>query len=291
MIKDDNYKLIESKFRKIQKNIFNKFINIDKKSKNKKINWKHKSGGGGTSVEIYGGKIIEKAAVNFSSIHGEIIPNSALAKKIGKHKRFHATGVSVVVHSQNPFIPCSHLNIRYFDLSKNKWWFGGGYDLTPYFPYSDDVKLWHNNIKKMCDRHDKKYYKNFKNQCDEYFYIKHRKEKRGVGGIFFDNLNTKSKNHYILFLEDAVNTFLESYTKIINKRSNKKYNKTHKEFQLYRRGRYVEFNLIYDRGTLFGLQSNGRAESILMSMPPNVKWSTTKSKSLINYEKKLLRFL
>ena len=143
----------------------------------------------------------------------------------------------------------------------------------------------------MCDRHDKKYYKNFKKQCDEYFYIKHRKEKRGVGGIFFDNLNTKNKSHYMFFLEDAVNTFLETYVKIINKRSAKKYNTNHKDFQLYRRGRYVEFNLIYDRGTLFGLQSNGRAESILMSMPPCVKWSTIKSKILIDYEKKLLKFL
>jgi len=291
MIKDNDYKLIESKFKKIQKNIFNKFINIDKKSKNKKINWKHKTGGGGTSIEIYDGKIIEKAAINFSSIGGKFIPNSALSKKIGKYKQFHATGVSVVIHSQNPFIPCTHLNIRHFELSKNKWWFGGGYDLTPYFPYADDVKLWHNNTKKMCDRHDKKYYKDFKKQCDEYFYIKHRKEKRGVGGIFFDNLNTKNKSHYIFFLEDAVNTFLETYVKIINKRSAKKYNTNHKDFQLYRRGRYVEFNLIYDRGTLFGLQSNGRAESILMSMPPCVKWSTIKSKILIDYEKKLLKFL
>ncbi len=180
-------------------------------------------------------------------------------KKLGKHKQFRATGVSVVVHSKNPFVPCSHLNVRHFEISKNKWWFGGGYDLTPYFPYADDIKLWHNNTKKMCDKHNKKYYKNFKNQCDEYFYLKHRKEKRGVGGIFFDNLNTKSKNHYMLFLEDVVSSFLESYIKIINKRSSNKYNKNHKEFQLYRRGRYVEFNLIYDRGTLFGLQSDGRA--------------------------------
>ena len=291
MIKDNNYKLIESKFKNIQNNIFNKFINIDKKSKNKKINWRHKTGGGGTSIEIYDGKIVEKAAINFSSIGGKFIPNSALSKKIGKYKQFHATGVSVVIHSQNPFVPCSHLNIRHFELSKNKWWFGGGYDLTPYFPYADDIKLWHNNTKKMCDRHDKKYYKNFKKQCDEYFYIKHRKEKRGIGGIFFDNLNTKNKSHYMFFLEDAVNTFLETYVKIINKRSAKKYNANHKDFQLYRRGRYVEFNLIYDRGTLFGLQSNGRAESILMSMPPCVKWSTIKSKILIGYEKKLLKFL
>jgi len=151
--------------------------------------------------------------------------------------------------------------------------------------------LWHNNTKKMCDKHNKKYYKNFKNQCDEYFYLKHRKEKRGVGGIFFDNLNTKSKNHYMLFLEDVVSSFLESYIKIINKRSSNKYNKNHKEFQLYRRGRYVEFNLIYDRGTLFGLQSDGRADSILMSMPPQAEWPTIKSKTLMNYEKKLLKFL
>ena len=291
MTKTNDYKSIESKFKKIQKNIFNNFINIDKKSKNKKINWKYKTGGGGTSIGIYNGKIIEKAAVNFSSISGKIIPSSALSKKLGQHKQFRATGVSVVVHSQNPFVPCSHLNVRHFELSKNKWWFGGGYDLTPYFPYADDIKLWHSNTRKMCDKHDKKYYKNFKKQCDKYFYLKHRKEKRGVGGIFFDNLNTKSKNHYMFFLEDVVSSFLESYIKIINKRSSNKYNKSHKEFQLYRRGRYVEFNLIYDRGTLFGLQSDGRADSILMSMPPQAEWSTIKSKTLMNYEKKLLKFL
>ena len=233
--------------------------------------------------------------INFSSIEGSVLPNSALSKRIkGNISEFLATGISVVIHPVNPFVPCSHLNVRFFNTNsklKKNWWFGGGYDLTPYFINESDINLWHKNTKKMCDKHDKKYYKDFKSKCDNYFSIKHRNEKRGVGGIFFDNLNLNEISHYLSFVNDVVETYLSSYMDIVQKRSKKKFNESHKNFQLYRRGRYVEFNLVYDRGTLFGLQSGGRADSILMSLPPMVSWSSLKSKTLLKYEKDLLKYL
>ena len=295
MKKSKNFKNIEKEFKKIQNKFIKTLLNFDKKSKNVITNWKHHSGGGGVSCEIYGGNIFEKAMINFSSIEGSVLPNSALSKRIkGNISKFLATGVSVVIHPTNPFVPCSHLNVRFFNTNsklKKNWWFGGGYDLTPYFINENDINLWHKNTKKMCDKHDKKYYKDFKSKCDNYFSIKHRNEKRGVGGIFFDNLNLKEISHYLSFINDVGETYLSNYMNIIQKRSKKKFNENHKNFQLYRRGRYVEFNLVYDRGTLFGLQSGGRADSILMSLPPMVSWSSLKSKTLLKYEKNLLKYL
>ena len=295
MKKSKNFKNIEKEFKKIQNKFIKTFLNFDKKSKNIITNWKHHSGGGGVSCEIYGGNTFERTAINFSSIEGSVLPNSALSKRIKSNiSKFLATGVSVVIHPVNPFVPCSHLNVRFFDTNsklKKKWWFGGGYDLTPYFINENDINLWHKNTKKMCDKHDKKYYKDFKLKCDNYFSIKHRNEKRGVGGIFFDNLNLKEISHYLSFINDVGETYLSSYMNIVQKRSKKKFNENHKNFQLYRRGRYVEFNLVYDRGTLFGLQSGGRADSILMSLPPMVSWPSLKSKTLLKYEKNLLKYL
>ena len=295
MKKSKNFKNIEKEFKKIQNKFIKTFLNFDKKSKNVITNWKHHSGGGGVSCEIYGGNIFERAAINFSSIEGSVLPNSALSKRIKSNiSKFLATGVSVVIHPANPFVPCSHLNVRFFDTNsklKKKWWFGGGYDLTPYFINENDINLWHKNTKKMCDKHDKKYYKDFKLKCDNYFSIKHRNEKRGVGGIFFDNLNLNEISHYLSFINDVGETYLSSYMDIVQKRSKKKFNENHKNFQLYRRGRYVEFNLVYDRGTLFGLQSGGRADSILMSLPPMVSWASLQSKTLLKYEKDLLKYL
>ena len=213
-------------------------------------------------------------------------------KSSGSIKKFLATGISVVIHPLNPFVPCSHLNVRYFETDrKDRWWFGGGYDLTPYFVYKDDVKLWHANTEKMCDKYDTNYYTKFSKQCDDYFYLKHRKEKRGVGGIFYDNLHNKDKYFYKDFSQDVCLTYLKSYLKIISKRHTKKYTDMHKEFQHLRRGRYVEFNLLYDRGTIFGLQSDGRADSILMSMPPSVSWKTSNNIKMKEYERKLKKFL
>tara|TARA_B100001564_G_scaffold305102_1_gene273928 strand:- start:551 stop:1435 length:885 start_codon:yes stop_codon:yes gene_type:complete len=291
--KSKEFLSVEKIFRNLHKKIMLSFSCLDGKSVLNKTRWRHKSGGGGLSCEISNGKIIEKGMVNFSSIEGKVLPNSALAKKTNNSiKKFLATGVSVVIHPCNPFVPCSHLNVRYFETDKkDQWWFGGGFDLTPYFIYEDDVKIWHSNTKDMCDKYDKGFYKKFAKQCDEYFYLKHRNERRGIGGIFFDNLHSKDKEFYKGFTLDVGKTYLTNYLEIINKRHKKKYNNIHKEFQCIRRGRYVEFNLLYDRGTIFGLQSGGRADSILMSMPPNVKWYTNKKNKIMEYEKKLIQFL
>ena len=293
MKKSKEFLLIENIFKKLQNNILNSFLNIDNQAKSDNTRWRYKHGGGGLSCEVFNGKVIEKGMVNFSSIRGDVLPNSALSKKSNSSiKKFLATGISVVIHPLNPFVPCSHLNVRYFETDKkDQWWFGGGYDLTPYFVYKDDVKLWHNNTKMMCDKYNKNYYTKFSKQCDEYFYLKHRKEKRGVGGIFYDNLRNKDKYFYKDFSQDVCLTYLKSYLEIIRKRHTKKYTNTHKEFQRLRRGRYVEFNLLYDRGTIFGLQSDGRADSILMSMPPSVSWKTSNKIKMKEYERKLKKFL
>jgi len=287
---------IEGCFKNIHKKIVASLSKLSTSSKRLTTNWKYKTGGGGKSCKIFDKEIFEQGAVNFSSIKGKILPNSALKEKFPKNvKSFHAIGVSVVIHPHNPFVPCSHLNVRFFTL-KNKnnsssWWYGGGYDLTPYFPYKKDINLWHKNTKDMCDRYNHNFYKKFTNACDDYFFLKHRKEKRGVGGIFFDELNTKDKFYYLGFIDDVASTFLSSYIEIIKNRSLKKFTKIHKDFQLYRRGRYVEFNLLYDRGTLFGLQSGGRIDSILMSLPPQVSWNIRKTQAIKKYERNLLRFI
>ncbi|MBT3549412.1 MAG: oxygen-dependent coproporphyrinogen oxidase [Gammaproteobacteria bacterium] len=295
MKKSNDFVEIESLFKKLQKTIINGFMSLDTKVDIKKTNWKYKSGGGGLSCEFIDGKVIEKGMINFSSIEGLVLPNSALAKKIkGNVKKFHATGVSIVIHPENPFVPCSHFNIRYFETdskSKKNWWFGGGFDLTPYFVYPKDVSLWHDSARQICDNYSASYYKDFSKQCDEYFFNKHRNEKRGVGGLFFDNLNNREKDFHKNFVLDTGKTYLQTYSQIIKKRKNKKYNKIHKTFQQIRRGRYVEFNLVYDRGTLFGLQSGGRAESILMSMPPSVIWTGKKNIELAKFEKNLKKYL
>ena len=295
MKKSDDFIEIELLFKKLHKDIINSFISLDQKASIQKTKWKYKSGGGGLSCELAGGKIIEKGMINFSAIEGLVLPNSALAKKIkGNVNHFLATGISIVIHPDNPFIPCSHFNIRYFETdnkSKNNWWFGGGFDLTPYFVYPEDIKSWHQSAKTMCDKYKKTFYRDFSKQCDEYFYNKHRKEKRGVGGLFFDNLNTQKKSFYKDFVLDTGTTYLKSYKNIIMKRNKKKYSEAHKSFQLIRRGRYVEFNLLYDRGTIFGLQSGGRAESILMSMPPSVIWTGKRDVKLKKFEKELKKYL
>ncbi|MEC7833037.1 MAG: oxygen-dependent coproporphyrinogen oxidase [Pseudomonadota bacterium] len=287
---------IENNFKDIQKKIINEFSKFSPKIKLTTTNWKYKTGGGGKSCKISDNKIFEQGAINFSSIKGKTLPASALGHKFQKNiSGYNAIGVSVVIHPHNPFVPCSHLNVRYFSLKKkngtNIWWFGGGYDLTPYFPYKNDNDLWHNNTKRMCDKYDKSYYKKFKQACDKYFFLQHRNEKRGIGGIFFDGLNKKDKDYYLNFINDTADTFLSSYSKIVKERSSKKFTECQKDFQLYRRGRYVEFNLVYDRGTLFGLQSGGRIDSILMSLPPKVSWNIKKTTKIKKFEKNLLDFI
>jgi coproporphyrinogen III oxidase len=239
--------------------------------------WEHRSGGGGITRVIENGRIFEKGGVNFSNIRGDSLPDSATASRSKiSGKPFQATGVSLVLHPQNPFVPTCHMNVRFIivdpDSSDPEWWFGGGYDLTPCYGFDEDCRHWHQVAKTACDEFDPDYYERFKLRCDEYFFLKHRNEARGVGGLFFDDFNEPGFSSSFAFVRRVGESFISAYTPIVEKRWNREYDDSNKRFQCYRRGRYVEFNLVYDRGTLFGLQSRGRTESILMSLPPLVEW-------------------
>ncbi len=239
--------------------------------------WQREGGGGGRTRVLEDGGVFEQAGVNFSHVTGDSMPASATAKRPELEGRsFEAMGVSLVLHPKNPYIPTTHANVRFFIAEKEGsdpiWWFGGGFDLTPYYPFEEDVIHWHQQAKKACDSIDPDYYTKYKQWCDEYFYLPHRNETRGVGGLFFDDLNEKSFAHCFAFMQSVGNQFVPAYLPIVEKRRSISYGERERDFQLYRRGRYVEFNLVYDRGTLFGLQTGGRTESILMSLPPLVKW-------------------
>lgn len=238
--------------------------------------WQHVNGGGGIS-KVMVGDVIEKGGVNFSHVKGEALPAAASAKRPDiAGKPFEAMGVSVVIHPMNPYVPTSHANVRFFiadpEGDNPLWWFGGGYDLTPYYAEEEDVIAWHQTAKAACDAFDPDYYARFKQWCDEYFYLKHRNEQRGVGGLFFDDFNEQSFEHAFAFMQSVGNSYIKAYQPILNKRKNTEFGEAERAFQAVRRGRYVEYNLLYDRGTIFGLQSNGRTESILMSLPPKVEW-------------------
>ena len=259
--------------------------------------WSKSSGGGGRTFVIEEGAFFDKAAVNFSSIIGTKLPDSAtgLAEK-KEASSFKAMGVSVITHPTNPYIPTSHMNIRMFlILNKKKelvdWWVGGGYDLTPYFIYEEDCIRWHKDAKTCLDAFDSRYYEDFAKNCDEYFFLPHRNEKRGIGGIFFDNLNDLSIDESLKMLQNVSNTYIKSFLSIINTRKDTKFTQKDKDFQEYRRGRYVEFNLILDRGTKFGLQSGGRIESILASLPSKASWVYKKDAFIDKNEAKLLKGL
>jgi coproporphyrinogen III oxidase len=260
--------------------------------------WVREEGGGGRSRVIKAGGVFEQGGVNFSEVWGKDLPPSILVQRPeAAGHGFYATGTSMVLHPRNPYVPTVHLNYRYFEAGP-VWWFGGGIDLTPYYPFEEDVVQFHQTLKAACDRHHSDYYSVFKLWCDEYFYLKHRQETRGVGGIFFDyqdgtgklyhgpnadslahsrsdeigELEPRSWDQVFAFVQECGNAFLPAYAPIVNQRRNTEWGDRERNFQLYRRGRYVEFNLIYDRGTIFGLQTNGRTESILMSLPPLVRW-------------------
>ena len=238
--------------------------------------WQHANGGGGES-RVITGNIIEKGGVNFSHVKGENLPAAASAKRPQlQGKPFEAMGVSVVIHPMNPYVPTSHANVRFFiadpDGSEPVWWFGGGYDLTPYYANEQDVIAWHRVAKAACDEFDESYYTRFKAWCDEYFYLKHRDEQRGVGGLFFDDFNEQSFEHAFAFMQSVGDSYLKAYQPIVERNKDLPFGEAERAFQAYRRGRYVEYNLLYDRGTIFGLQSGGRTESILMSLPPKVEW-------------------
>jgi len=260
--------------------------------------WEREEGGGGRSRVIRDGGIFEQGGVNFSEVWGQQLPPSILLQRPeAAGHGFYATGTSMVLHPRSPYIPTVHLNYRYFEAGP-VWWFGGGIDLTPYYPFEEDVIHFHQTLKQACDAHHPEYYPTFKRWCDEYFYLKHRGETRGIGGIFFDyqdgrgtlyngpdangiaaqysqqvgEIGSRTWEDLFGLIQSAGNAFLPAYLPMIDRRRSHPYGDRERDFQLYRRGRYVEFNLVYDRGTIFGLQTNGRTESILMSLPPLVRW-------------------
>ena len=277
----------------LQKSIIKMICTFDEK-KFLEDKWKREEGGGGLTCLLENGSIFDKVGVNFSDILGDKLPAAATnirPELLGRNYR--AMGVSVVSHPKNPHVPTVHLNVRLFvafsNNSKPIWWFGGGFDMTPYYGYEEDAIHWHKTAHDICESYGKNIYSEYKKNCDEYFFIKHRKEPRGIGGIFFDDLNIWEFDKCFDFIKAVGNGFISAYSPIINKRLNTPYDEKQKDFQLYRRGRYVEFNLVYDRGTLFGLQSNGRTESILMSMPPLVKWDYNHKIDKGSEEEKLYR--
>ncbi len=240
-------------------------------------NWKRAEGGGGRTRVITDGAVIEQGGVNFSLVSGEQLPPSATAHRPELAGRtWKACGVSLVIHPKNPYIPTSHANVRFFIAEKEGeepvWWFGGGFDLTPYYPFKEDVVHWHQTAQDLCKPFGEDIYQAHKAWCDEYFYLKHRDETRGVGGLFFDDLNQWDFDTCLDYIKAVGRGYIDAYLPIVAKRKSTEFGERQRQFQLYRRGRYVEFNLVFDRGTLFGLQSGGRTESILMSMPPLARW-------------------
>ena len=262
---------------KLQDNICQTLELSDGKARFVEDEWEREQGGGGRTRVLTNGAVIEQGGVNFSHVFGDQMPASATAARPElAGRRFQAMGVSLVIHPHNPYIPTSHANVRFFIAEKEGeapiWWFGGGFDLTPFFPFKEDVVHWHKVAYDLCLPFGEDVYPKYKKWCDDYFYLKHRNETRGVGGLFFDDLNTPDFETAFGFMQAVGNGYLDAYVPIIEKRKNTEYGNMERDFQLYRRGRYVEFNLVYDRGTLFGLQTGGRTESILMSMPPLVRW-------------------
>lgn len=239
--------------------------------------WTREGMGGGRTRILADGAVFERGGVGFSHVSGSALPPSATAKRPElAGRKFQAIGVSLVIHPLNPYVPTSHMNVRFFIADKPGetpiWWFGGGYDLTPYYGFHEDAKHWHRTAREACLPSGDKVYPEFKRWCDDYFHLRHRNEQRGIGGLFFDDLNEWGFNPCFEFLQRVGNSYLDAYVPIVKRRMNLEYGEHQRSFQLYRRGRYVEFNLVYDRGTLFGLQTGGRTESILMSMPPLVRW-------------------
>ena len=269
---------VETYLRSLQDTITSTLEKLDGKARFALDSWTRAEGGGGESRVLKGGALFEQAGVNFSDVRGSKLPPSASAHRPELAGRaWRALGVSLVLHPVNPYVPTSHMNVRFFAAMKDGeapvWWFGGGFDLTPYYGFEEDVRHWHATAKAACDSSfGAEAYARYKQWCDEYFFLKHRNEARGIGGLFFDDLNAEGFERSFAFMQSVGDHFLPAYVPIVEKRRGMKYGERERQFQLYRRGRYVEFNLVYDRGTLFGLQSGGRTESILMSLPPLVRW-------------------
>lgn len=282
----------------IQDEICQGLEQLDGKGHFREDSWQREEGGGGRSRVLQNGDFLEQGGVNFSEVWGKELPPSILKQRPeAAGQGFYATGTSMVLHPHNPYVPTVHLNYRYFEAGP-VWWFGGGIDLTPYYPFAEDAAHFHRTLKAACDQTNPEFYPVFKPWCDEYFYLNHRQEMRGIGGIFFDYQDGRSPlyrgphadkaaaqysnqlapiqpldwENLFQFAQNCAHAFLPAYSPIVEKRRDTEYGDRQRQFQLYRRGRYVEFNLVYDRGTIFGLQTNGRTESILMSLPPLVRW-------------------
>jgi coproporphyrinogen III oxidase len=243
----------------------------------KEESWQREGGGGGRTRVIKNGAVIEKGGVNFSHVFGDQMPPSATAGRPELAGRtYQAMGVSLVIHPENPYVPTSHANVRLFVAempgAEPVWWFGGGYDLTPYYGFEEDCQHWHQTAQQACAPFGDEIYPRYKKWCDDYFYLKHRAEPRGVGGLFYDDLNEMGFARSFEFMQAVGNSYIDAYRPIMTRRKDLPWSDRERQFQLYRRGRYVEFNLVYDRGTVFGLQTGGRTESILMSLPPLVRW-------------------
>ena len=293
-MKDQFYKYIES----LQDTITSKLEEVDGKATFKEDIWKRAEGGGGRTRVIEKGNVFEKGGVNISAVYGEL--PEVLRKQFGvKEGNFFACGLSLVIHPKNPFVPTVHANWRYFEMYDEdgnivNQWFGGGQDLTPYYLFEEDATHFHTVCKEACDKHNKDFYPKYKKVCDEYFWNAHRNEARGVGGLFFDYLKETdqiSMQNWYDFVTEVGDSFLNSYVPIVEKRKHLGYTQEHKDWQEVRRGRYVEFNLVHDRGTLFGLKTNGRIESILMSLPPTVQWKYNHLPAEHSEEYKLLKVL
>lgn len=265
-------------FRQLQEVICQQLEEADGSGKFIQDPWQRPGGGGGVSRVLTNGTIIEKGGVNFSAVWGK--PPEAILKSLNIHDLniepdFFATGVSIVIHPRNPRVPIIHMNTRYFEMTNGVWWFGGGIDLTPHYVVEEDARYFHQALKKVCDKHHPSYYPEFKQWADDYFYIKHRQETRGIGGIFFDHLNTGNgftRESRFEFVKDVGAAFAPLYRYFMEKNASLPYTENEKNWQYLRRGRYVEFNLVWDRGTKFGLDTDGRTESILMSLPPQANW-------------------
>ena len=293
-MKDKFYKHIVD----LQRLICSTFEKIDNNSVFNEDIWKRKEGGGGITRIMEGGNVIEKGGVNISKVYGKL-PKSMQKQLNTNDEEFFACGLSLVIHPKNPMIPTVHANWRYFEMYDNKGnisdsWFGGGLDLTPYYIFGDDIIHFHTICKETCDKYDINFYRKFKQNCDDYFFNSHRKEARGVGGLFFDYCKKNKKmtsEDWYNFICDSGNNFIPSYIPLMEKRKVLNYTKSQKDWQELRRGRYVEFNLVHDKGTLFGLKTNGRIESILMSLPPSVKWKYDYVPKKNSEESKLIEIL
>lgn len=260
-------------FRSLQDEICQSLEQGDGTAKFHQDLWERAEGGGGRT-RIIQGQHIEKGGVNFSAVHGPLPEKISKALQL-EAGEFFATGVSIVLHPKNPWVPIIHMNVRYFEMSDGKWWFGGGIDLTPHYVHEGEAKYFHQALKEVCDQHHNSYYREFKKWADDYFFVKHRKETRGIGGIFFDRLSGQdgfTKEERFAFVQSVGKSFAPIYLRFLKDNKDRPFEPEHKKWQLLRRGRYVEFNLVWDKGTKFGLDTDGRIESILMSLPPEVNW-------------------